>query len=215
MQRLALILFVCLGTLACNTPFYSTVNNMAGQPATLALNNGQILHGKISINSFDNYSTVSHVAFAEGVSRLYETYRLNDIRFLFVNGSSYSVRNLKGNEMWGGNALRFVKELTPANSSLQLFENEVLSKRADGTLHREQQLFVQLPGNEFEVYNAQSDKFIPNFDVKVPAFLVACPSLCEKINAKNKDFFYAFVNQGETRRKQVWMNIVNAYNQCQ
>lgn len=215
MSRFLSLVFLAFFMVSCNTPYYSSVNSMAGQPATLTLSNGQVLSGKIRVNSFDSYSSISSIAFAEGVSKSYQTYGLNDIRFLFVNGSNYSVKNLKGNDMWGGNALRFVKELTPMNGNLQLFENEVLTKSTDGTLHREQQLFVQLPGNNLDVYNAQSDKFIPNFDVKVPAMLAACPSLCEKISNKNKDFFYAFVNQGETRRKQVWMNIVNAYNQCQ
>ena len=205
-----LLLFCC----ACNTPYYATVNSMNGQPATLTLNNGQVLSGKIQVNSFDNYSTIGNISFAEGVSKTYTSYSLNGIDHLFFNGSNYSVKNLKGNEMWGGNALRFIKELTPANNRLQLFEHETVFKDREGKTIREKQLFVQLPDNARDVYNAQSEKFIPNFDDKVSSYLSSCPALSKLIKNKDKDFFYAFVNQGELRRMQVWMTIVNAYNNC-
>ncbi len=214
MQRLVYFLFIGLAFMACNTPYYASVNNMAGQPATLTLTNGQVLSGKIQVSAFDSYSTIGNVAFAEGVSTAYKTYYLNEIDFLFFNGSNYSVKNLKGNEMWGGNALRFIKELTPAGSRLQLFEHESISRGTDGKEIKETQLFVQLPENSRDVYNAQSEKFIPNFDDKVAHYTSSCPAVADKIKAKNKDFFYAFVNKGALRRKQVWMNIVNEYNHC-
>lgn len=187
---------------------------MGAQPATITLLNGQTLTGKIQIRSFDSYSTIRDIGFAEGVSKEYKTYYLSEIDYLFFNGSNYSVKNLKGNEMWGGSALRFVKELTPATGQLQLFEHEIVSKGTDGKEIKEAELFVQLPGNSRDVYNAQSDRFIPNFDDKVSSFTSDCPALSSKIKAKDKNFFYAFVNQGAVRRKQVWMNIVNEYNQC-
>ncbi len=214
MRRLIYFLFIGFCLSACNTPYYTTVNDMGGQPATLTLSNGQTLTGKIQIRTFDSYSTITNVAFAEGVSKAYKTYYLNEIDFLFFNGSNYSVKNLKGNDMWGGNALRFIKELTPANGKLQLFEHETISKATDGKTIKEMQIFVQLPGNIRDVYNAQGDKFIPNFDDKVSAYLSACPRLANSIKAKDPNFFYAFVTQGETRRKQVWMNIINEYNNC-
>lgn len=187
---------------------------MGGQPASLTLTNGQTLTGKIQIKAFDNYSTISNISFAEGVNKTYKTYYLNEIDFLFFNGSNYSVKNLKGNEMWGGNALRFIKELTPANGKIQLFEHETISKGTDGKEIKETQLFVQLPDNQKDVFNVQSEKFIPNFDDKVSSYLANCPSLTARIKSKDKDFFYAFVNQGVLKRKQVWMNIINEYNNC-
>ena len=214
MLRLTYLFILLLLCYACNTPYYTTVNNMNGQPATLTLSNGQVLTGKIQVNTFDNYSTISNISFAAGVNKAYTTYSLSEIDYLFFNGSNYSVKNLKGNEMWGGNALRFIKELTPSNSKLQLFEHETVFKDREGKTIKETQLFVQLPGHSRDVYNAQSDKFIPNFDDKVSAYLSDCPNVANLIKEKNKDFFYAFVNQGELRRKQVWMNIVNAYNNC-
>ncbi|KQB98864.1 hypothetical protein [Pedobacter sp. Hv1] len=214
MLRLTYLFILLLFCYACNTPYYTTVNNMSGQPATLTLSNGQVLTGKIQVNTFDNYSTIGNISFAVGVNKAYTTYNLSEIDYLFFNGSNYSVKNLKGNEMWGGNALRFIKELTPSNSKLQLFEHETVFKDREGKTIKETQLFVQLPGHSRDVYNAQSDKFIPNFDDKVSAYLADCPNVANLIKEKNKDFFYAFVNQGELRRKQVWMNIVNAYNNC-
>lgn len=214
MKRIIYILIISFCFSACNTPYFTTVNNMGGQPATLNLTNGQSLTGKIQIKTFDDYSTISNIAFAEGVSKTYKTYYLNEIDFLFFNGSNYSVKNLKGNEMWGGNALRFIKELTPANGKIQLFEYVTISKSTDGKEIKEAQLFVQLPGNQRDVYNAQSEKFIPNFDEKVSPYVSSCLAVADKIKAKDKDFFYAFVNQGALKRKQVWMNIINEFNNC-
>ena len=178
---LALILIFLFHS--CGTPYYAGVNDMGGQPATLLLTTGVELNGKVQIKSFDQYSNISYVNFAEGTSNNYHNYPLNEIDYLYFNGS-------------------------------KLYENEFLVKSTDGKVTKEMQLFVQLPQNKLEIYNAQSDKFIPKFDEKVSNYLQNCPELSSKIKSKDKDFFYAFVNQGETKRKQVWMNIVNEYNYC-
>jgi hypothetical protein len=213
-KKIVLALILIFLFHSCGTPYYAGVNDMGGQPATLLLTTGVELNGKIQIKSFDQYSNISYVNFAEGTSNNYHNYPLNEIDYLYFNGSKFYVKLLQGNDMWGGNALRFVKQLTPNNSDLQLYENEFLVKSTDGKVTKEMQLFVQLPQNKLEIYNAQSDKFIPKFDEKVSNYLQNCPELSSKIKSKDKDFFYAFVNQGETKRKQVWMNIVNEYNQC-
>jgi hypothetical protein len=73
-------------------------------------------------------------------------------------------------------------------------------------------LYVQLPNNKSDVYDAQSDWFIPNFNEKTANYFQDCPVLFQKIKNKQKGYFYALVNQGEIQRKQVWMNIWNDYN---
>ncbi|TFF35551.1 hypothetical protein [Mucilaginibacter psychrotolerans] len=99
---LILLLFTALFFLdACAAPYYRSVSNMGGQPATLTLANWQTLSGKIRVSSFDHYSSISNIAFAEELSRVHQTYLLNEIRFLVLTGSSYSVKNIKGNYMWG------------------------------------------------------------------------------------------------------------------
>jgi hypothetical protein len=214
MKNTLILLFFSFLFHSCNTPYYAGINNMGGQPATLTLNNGTVLDGTIQIKSFDEYSNVSFVNFAEGTTQQYKNFSLNEINNLYFNGSNYNVKMLRGNDLWGGNALRFVKQLTPNGTDLQLFENEILVKSSDGKISKEIQLFIQLPQNNFEIYNAQSDKFIPDFDEKVANYLSKCPELNARIRAKNTNFFYAFVNQGEFKRKQVWMNIVNEYSKC-
>lgn len=213
-MRYLFLILVCIVFYACNTPYYVNVNNMGGQPATMQLKNGQTLTGKIQVHSFDNYSTIRYVAFANGTSKEYQNYNLIEIDNLYFNGSTFYVKMLKDNELWGGNALQFVKELSANSKDLKLFENEIVTKSTDGKEITERQLFVQLPQNATEIYNAQGSKFIPNFDEKVSVYLHNCSPLSQKIKDKNKDFFYAFVNQGETKRKQIWMNILNEYNNC-
>jgi len=88
-----------------------------------------------------------------------------------------------------------------------------MQKNSFGNVEKVMKLYIKLPGNT-EVFDAQSDRFVPRFNEKVSRYLADCPSVSAKILNKEKEFTYAFINQGETQRKQVWMNIAFQYNQC-
>ena len=47
-----------------------------------------------------------------------------------------------------------------------------------------------------------------------PEVIISNQNSLQKILNKEKDFSYAFVNQGDSQRKQVWMNITYQYNNC-
>ena len=96
---------------------------------------------------------------------------------------------------------------------MQIFEDEYTQKNSFGNIEKVTKMYIKLPNNE-GVFDAQSDRFVPNFNEKVSRYLSDCPSVSSRILNKEKEFSYAFVNQGEVQRKQVWMNIVFEYNQC-
>jgi hypothetical protein len=198
---------------ACSSSFYHNVNDMGGQPATLYLQDGKVLNGQLEIRSFDEFSSVQKITFREGNSKDYRLFYPKDIAGIYFNGAKYSLELVHAMDMWNKHAYRFLKNITPAEGDLQLFEDEYMQKNSFGNIEKVTKLYIRFLGKS-EVYDAQSDRFVPDFSEKVSRLLAACPAVSQKILNKEKDFSYAFVNGGETRRKQVWMNIAFEYNNC-
>lgn len=214
---LQLLVYVWLLLPACNTPHYATVNNMSGQPATLYLQNNTVLQGKVSIRSFDNYSTVNSVRFAAGSTNEYKEFFVTDIKSLYINGGTYCVKKLTGSNFWSGQALRFVLQLTQPGGKMDLYQHETIIKNTTtGKDEKQTAFYVQLPGaTNNQVYNIESAMFTPNFDDKMSSYVNDCPELADKIKRKEKDYFYAFVvNNAELKHKTVLLQIINDYNHC-
>ena len=199
--------------ISCNSSFYNNVNDMGGQPATLYLKNGNVLNGKLEIRSFDEFSSVQKITFSEGNTNRYQWFYPKDIEGIYFNGAKYSLELIQAMDMWNKRAYKFLKNITPNQGKMQIFEDEYTQKNSFGNIEKVTKLYIKLPNNE-GVFEAQSDRFIPNFNEKVSRYLSDCPSVSSRILNKEKEFSYAFVNQGEVQRKQVWMNIVFEYNQC-
>ena len=199
--------------ISCNSSFYNNVNDMGGQPATLYLKNGNVLNGKLEIRSFDEFSSVQKITFSEGNTNRYQWFYPKDIEGIYFNGANYSLELIQAMDMWNKRAYKFLKNITPNQGKMQIFEDEYTQKNSFGNIEKVTKMYIKLPNNE-GVFDAQSDRFIPNFNEKVSRYLSDCPSVSSRILNKEKEFSYAFVNQGEVQRKQVWMNIVFEYNQC-
>ncbi len=204
---------ILLWLLSCNSSFYHNVNDMGAQPATLYLKNGQVLNGKLEIRSFDQFSSVQKIAFKKNSGNVFQSFYPPDIAGIYYNGARYSLELFSAMDMWNKRAYKFLKNITPNDGKLQLFEDEYTQQNSFGQIEKVVKLYIKLAGNN-EVFDAQSDRFVPDFNEKVSRFLADCPSVSQKILNKEKDFSYAFVNQGETQRKQVWMNIAFEYNNC-
>ena len=199
--------------ISCNSSFYNNVNDMGGQPATLYLKNGNILNGKLEIRSFDEFSSVQKITFSEGNTNRYQWFYPKDIEGIYFNGAKYSLELIQAMDLWNKRAYKFLKNITPNQGKMQIFEDEYTQKNSFGNIEKVTKMYIKLPNNE-GVFDAQSDRFVPNFNEKVSRYLSDCPSVSSRILNKEKEFSYAFVNQGEVQRKQVWMNIVFEYNQC-
>ena len=199
--------------ISCNSSFYNNVNDMGGQPATLYLKNGNVLNGKLEIRSFDEFSSVQKITFSEGNTNRYQWFYPKDIEGIYFNGAKYSLELIQAMDMWNKRAYKFLKNITPNQGKMQIFEDEYTQKNSFGNIEKVTKMYIKLPNNE-GVFDAQSDRFVPNFNEKVSRYLSDCPSVSSRILNKEKEFSYAFVNQGEVQRKQVWMNIVFEYNQC-
>jgi len=212
-HKIHILLFILFFLTACNTSFYHSVNDMGGQPATLYLQNGKTLNGKLEIRSFDQFSSVQRISFKENGTNNYQSYYPTDIAGIYFNGAKYALELVQAMDMWNKHAYKFLKNISPNDGKLQLFEDEYTQKNSFGDNEKVTKLYIKLARNN-EVFDAQSDRFVPNFNEKVSRFLSDCPLVSQRILNKEKDFSYAFVNQGETQRKQVWMNIAFEYNNC-
>ena len=204
---------VVIFLISCNSSFYNNVNDMGGQPATLYLKNGNVFNGKLEIRSFDEFSSVQKITFSEGNTNRYQWFYPKDIEGIYFNGAKYSLELIQAMDMWNKRAYKFLKNITPNQGKMQIFEDGYTQKNSFGNIEKVTKLYIKLPNNE-GVFDAQSDRFVPNFNEKVSRYLSDCPSVSSRILNKEKEFSYAFVNQGEVQRKQVWMNIVFEYNQC-
>jgi hypothetical protein len=205
--------FLALLLQSCNTAYYQHANDMGGQPATLHLRDGRVLNGKVEVRSFDQFSSVRKIRFSEGASGSYLQYAPYQIAGLYFNGAFYSLEAVRAMDMWDNFAYKFLRDITPVAGLLQLFEDEYSEKSAFGDVEKVRKLYLKLPGRD-EVYDAQSDRFIPNFDEKVSRYLSDCPLVAQKIRNGERGYTYGFVNHGETQRKQVWMTLAFEYNQC-
>ena len=166
---------------------------MSGQPATITLANGRKLNGKLSIRTFDNYSSVSRVQFSIDASNIYHDYFIGDLKSIYMNGSTYSVKLLVGSNFWGGNALRFLKQLTQPGGRMDLYQNEVVSKNpTTGKDETSIEYYLRLPGANDEVYNLESSKFTPNFNDKMSRYVQDCPIACRQDKGKRARLFLPF-----------------------
>ncbi len=216
-MKITIILFCCIVFFTkCNTPYYTSVNDMKGQPASITLTNGTQLNGKINVKILSSYYSANRISFAEGANKDYKEYQLNEIKSMYINGGTYYVKTIVGNAI-NRDVQKFVKEISMPGGRMSLYESELVTKNTTTNAKETKiQYLVQLPnGSNNEVFYVESSKFTPNFDDKMSSYVQDCAALAEKIKSKNKDYFYPFIiSDNSPRRKSVLLQIINEYNAC-
>jgi hypothetical protein len=216
MKTVLLLISISIFFVKCNTPYYTSVNDMKGQPGSITLTNGTLLNGKLNVKVLNSYYSIDYLEFAEGTATEYKHYKLSEIKLMYINGSNYYVKTIVGNNV-NRDIQRFLKEITLPGGRMGLYENEVVTKNTStNTTDTKTQYFVQLPNAvNNEIYSIESSKFTPKFDEKMSAFVQDCPVLADKIRSKDKDYFYPFLlSDNSVRRKAVLLQIINDYNAC-
>jgi hypothetical protein len=84
---------------------------MQGQPASITLTNGTQLNGKVSVKIINDYYGAERISFAEGTSKEYINYKLDEIKSLFINGATYFVKTIVGGS-FNRDIKKFVKEIS-------------------------------------------------------------------------------------------------------
>lgn len=110
--------------------------------------------------------------------------------------------------------LLFVKRLTREDSRIQLYELYE-SGRGNATGESKYTYFISLPGSgQYETINTRSSKLVPDFDLKMSAMVSDCPSLADKIRARQDGYFFSLVHFNQFKVKEVLTRIIDEYNGC-
>ncbi len=222
MKTAIILISITLVFAHCKTPYYTSVNDMRAQPASITLINGTTINGKVNVRITSSYYDANRVSFAEGTSKDYINYKLKEIKSMYINGGTYFVKTIVGNKI-NRDVQRFVKVISQPGGRMSLYELENITQSntnntsIDNNIREKQiQYLVQLPNSiNNEIYYVESAKFTPNFDDKMSSYVQDCPALVEKIKSKDKDYFYPFLlSDNSPRRKAVLLQIINDYNNC-
>ena len=184
---------------------------------TLYLTNGRSVEGKLVIQTGNPFSGDVKV-YADGDKKPMN-FNLGDVNGYRIRNDYYELKEKKGG-ISIGRRLSFMKRLTPENSKIHLYEDmEKVTESGKGNANSqsryETEYYLQMPNESSEeVYPLGGSKFVPNFDEKVSRMVSDCPSLIQKIAAKENGYFYAQVSLFKEKRAEVLMNIIREYNRC-
>ena len=215
---LALIALMALASCGSVTSFESP-NSLRNMTGTLFLTNGKSIDGKLVIQMGNVFGSDVKI-YADGEKDAMR-FDLGEVEGYRIRSDYYFLKEKKGG-LALGRRLSFMKRLTPETSRIHLFEDmERVSETnkvngSNQTRYRyETEYYMQLPNESTSnVYPLGGSKFVPNFDEKMSRMVSDCPSLAQKIAAKENGYFYAQVSLFKEKRADVLMNIIEEYNRC-
>lgn len=147
----------------------------------------------------------------------YYKYKTKEVKSFDIDSNTYEPKIAKGGEVRFSNKPVFMEAVahvtTGLNMYIEHFQEKV--KYAMNVPLKGSEimtLYVSLPGNTEEVYDLNATKFIPKFDDKVSKFVADCPALAQKIQNKEKGYFYNLMNQ--QKAPDIWTTIVLEYAKC-
>lgn len=180
------------------------------------MRNGKTYEGKLLIESTEVFGRPVKI-FTEGDTRPMQ-FNLDEVEGYRIQSDRYDLREVKGG-LRIGKELSFMKRLTPEASRIHLYEylkkvNESTKGYTAIKTRYERELCIQMPNEGLAVYPSRSSRFVPNFDEKMSRLVNDCPSLANKIAAKEDGYFYAQVGLVKENRATVLMAIIDEYNRC-
>jgi hypothetical protein len=201
--------------LSCSvtTHFYSP-NRFYNVPATIYLNHGDSVSGKLTLN---NEVMLKKIGLQTGNNQKDTSFHLLEISSYKTGNEHYELKHLMNNSVIGKGDY-FMKRLTETGSEIHLFEH--LEKRTEHRSSRSvvytPKYYIQFPNEHRNaVWALNSERLVPHFHQKMGAVVGTCSHLKEKINNKGKGYFYKQFNTAEKERAEVVMRIIKEYNNCQ
>jgi hypothetical protein len=208
-----LFLFLC----SCTAAYFKTPNDVSKKEATIFLNNGTQLKGKISVSLEKNFAYFEtppdYIELFHDNKTPADRIPLRTITAYTIDSDYYALKlaDILNN---GSGHLLFVKRLTAANSRMQVYMLHQ-SGIANATGEESTEYFISLPTSEpYETMNVKSSRIIPDFDLKMSSLLHDCPALADKIRAKEKGYYLPAIIFNNKKREEVFMQIANDYNNC-
>ena len=211
----AMILLLSCGSVTS----FESPNSLRNMTGTLYLTNGKQIDGKLIVQMGNLFGSDVKVI-AEGDTKPMH-YDLGEVEGYRIRNDYYALKEKRGG-LSIGRRLSFMKRLTPENSRIHLFEDidrVTETNRANGNQNTqtryETEYYLQLPNEPgSNVYALDGSRFVPNFDEKMSRIVSDCPTLAQKIAAKENGYFYAQVSLFKEKRANVMMTIIEEYNRC-
>ena len=205
---------------SCKSPYFSSVNNMRNINSTLYLNNGKELKGQVTSSLANYYTSNSYITMIPEGEKSQKIY-LADIKGIDVRNNFYEPKLI---DMGFGarDQLLFLKRMTKPDSRIGLYE---LYEQQSNTAYRNGSsytyytdnytYYISFAGNKDGVaWNLEGKHLTPNFEDKMSEIVRDCPALAEKIQHKEKGYFYAQVSLIKEKRIETMLNIIDEYNKC-
>ncbi len=215
MKRLLIALMLLSG--CKSTSYFTTPNDVSRQKSILYLKNKDTVSGEISViletSLHANISYQPTIEFTPAGTTQKQSIPMENIIGYRIGATFYALKKVDIN-MNGINRLLFLKQLTPDNSKIQLYELHE-SGIGNNTGESLYSYYLSLKGmGPLETINTRSSKIIPLFEEKMSNIVSDCPTLAEKIRIKQKGYFLPFVTLAEKKHRDVLLTIISEYNSC-
>jgi hypothetical protein len=187
---------------------------------TIYLNDGKELRGQLTSSLLNHFSSNGSISIKPESGKMQQVY-LRDIKGVDVRNNYYEPK-LVDMGFGSRDELLFLKRMTKPDSKIGLYE---LYEQRSNTGYRngnsytyytdEYSYYISFAGNKDGVaWNLEGKHLTPNFEDKMSEVVKDCPSLAEKIQRKEKGYFYAQVSLISEKRIETMMNIIDEYNRC-
>ena len=195
------------------TAYFKTPNDVYKMNATVNMADGTIKNGLLTVlfeNNIDTKSSLISLASPDGKTE--QKINVSDIKSYMIEGNTY-VRKYVNLYTAGINYILFVKQLSPENSKIKLYQLEQKYK-SNNTGEDRDFYFISVPSQTtMQLIELHSSVLVPSFDEKMSAFIADCPSLLTKIKDKQKGYFYNFLT-ATFKKVEIMKRIIQEYNNC-
>jgi len=184
MKMLLVLLFSCAFTQLIIAQENYDPNVVKGN-SNLILANGEVQKGMLTYYVLNN-----RISFVKEFGDTEKKYKAKEIKSFTLGDSVFFAKQPKGMELGFSKDYQIVMLKTSAQGKIKLYERTIVQDEgllgANAKLVKD--LFVELPGNESEIYSTTGGKFWPNFSKKVSLIFADCPVLSKKIADKEEGY---------------------------
>ena len=212
------IFILCIFLFGCKSPSeFLTPNEVHKEKVELVFRDQKKVTGVINIlhenSSSQHVSYSRYIEFTPEGKDSSKRVDINEIAGYWFDSTYYALKKLDV-YMNGIYRLLFVKRLTDENSRIQLYELYE-SGNSNDVGNFEYSYYLSYPScGPLDAINTRSSLMVPSFEQKMSLLVEDCPSLAQKILAKDKGYFIPAASFNIKKHPDVLMRIINEYNKC-
>jgi hypothetical protein len=197
--------------------YVRSANDVRQTKATLYFLDKDSIPGTLTVDLENNFHTNAVYRpivqlIPEGKTEKQE-YNLNTLSGYRIGADYYELK-LVDKDLNNVHRELFIRRLTPPGSKIHLYH---LHSTGLGNQIGDAQdtYYLSLPGfGPLETINSHSARLLPFFELKMSAIVADCPSLANKIRAKEPAYYIPFTSFKASKHPDVLLKIISEYNQC-